>query len=114
MSELFFVIKSLFVSLLILLSLQIKVGPETMESHFTEWVEKSWVTNQLQTVSKGMALALEDGAKKISGSLRKAFGNTNPQVENASRMNFEFKRNPAVIEEQKLRSKGAIYDSGGE
>lgn len=59
MGELWFVIKSFGLALLILAALQFKVGGETLESKSVRWIETSAIGDHLKDVA--------DGAIQVSG-----------------------------------------------
>jgi ABC-type sulfate transport system permease component len=60
MSELLFVLKSFFLTVLLVIAMQIKVGSSSLEQYTQWWLQKSSVSVYVQTVAAGGALALKN------------------------------------------------------
>ena len=100
MDEVKFVIKTLFVSIIVLFALQIKVGNSTVETQALEWIETSSTTRYLQNVAAGAVLAIRNAGKTASGYLGKTFQQDTKEANRASRFNFDFKRSPQAARTQ--------------
>jgi len=100
MGEIKFVIKSMVVTVLVVLGLQTKVGKLTLEEHLEYWIHTSQLATTLQEVASGGVQALQHAGKATSEIVSKALGN-NPHVQKASRLTFELKRSVQAEEEQK-------------
>jgi hypothetical protein len=61
MSELFFVIKTALFSVLLLMTLQMKVGRLTLEQHSEKWIYESKLGNEMQIVARGALKAGHEG-----------------------------------------------------
>lgn len=61
MSEFFFVLKTLIFSLAILFVLQMRMGDRTLEERSENWIYRSAVGIELQSVSRGAVKAGEEG-----------------------------------------------------
>lgn len=94
MDEFKFILKSLVITFVVLMLMQIKVGTTTVEIETLHWIETSAVTKYLQNVSAGAVLAIRNGAQTTSDFIAKTFNQTDANSNRASRFNFEFKRNP--------------------
>lgn len=97
MPEVMFVIKSLVVTVIIVLCMQVKMGSATVEDHMHDWMRTSAVTQYLKGVAEGATLAIHNAARMVSGFASEKFGGGTPLVEKqqAGRLNFEFKRSQA-------------------
>lgn len=93
MSEFMFVIKGLFIAVMITICMQMKVGHAPLETHFMSWVETSAVPVYLQGVATGAVVAIKNAGKAGSEFLGQTFGKTS-ETQNASRFNINFKRSP--------------------
>ncbi len=58
MGDLFFALRMIIITVVVLFLLQIKVGPLTLEERSMNWVRTSTITSELQTVAHGLSLAL--------------------------------------------------------
>ena len=65
--DLLFFIKTIVLTLVVIMLLQIKVGEHTLEQRATTWARKSAVAASLQEVAHGGVLALRDGWRKFYG-----------------------------------------------
>lgn len=61
MSEIFFVIKTLVVTVLIVAVLQIKIGPQTIEQRSLSWMKNSNAIEALRGVADGAVAAIGNG-----------------------------------------------------
>ena len=60
MSEFMFVVKSLILTLVLVVFMQVKVGDGSLESYSQWWLQKSSVSIYVQSVAAGGALALKN------------------------------------------------------
>lgn len=70
MSEIFFCIKSLVLTVALVLVLQVQVGDRTLENHAMAWVYTSQVTAPLNGVARGAAKLIRDGEVKAREQIR--------------------------------------------
>jgi len=61
MDALKFVLKCFFFTALLVVLMQIKVGGNTVENHSFRWLQKSGVSQYIQSVAAGGAMALRQG-----------------------------------------------------
>lgn len=104
MDEVKFIVKSLVITLVVLMLMQIKIGVSTVETETLQWIETSAVTKYLQNVSAGAVLAIRNGAQASSEFIAKTFNQSDANTNRASRFNFEFKRSPQSQPPQLSRS----------
>ena len=100
MGEIKFIIKSILLTVLLIFAMQTKIGPQTLEDRWDLWVRTSNASHVLQQVASGGVQAVRHASSAISEIVGKALGN-NPQVQRASRLSLEFKRNPQVESDKK-------------
>lgn len=60
MEELKFVIKCLFFTMFLIVLMQVKVGGASIESHSFHWLQKSTVSQYIQSAAAGGAMALRN------------------------------------------------------
>jgi ABC-type sulfate transport system permease component len=60
MSELFFVLKSFLLTVILVVAMQVKVGNYSLEQYSQWWLQKSSVSTYVQSVAAGGALALKN------------------------------------------------------
>lgn len=104
MPEVMFVVKSLVVTIILVLCLQVKLGAATAEDHMQDWIRTSTVTKHLKDVAQGATLAITNAAKMVSTFASDNFGGGNSllqkQEQKAGRLNFDFKRSAAYEKQQ--------------
>lgn len=61
MEELKFVLKSLFFTAAIVVLMQVKIGGDSIENQSFHWLQKSGVSQYIQSVAAGGAMALRQG-----------------------------------------------------
>ena len=61
MSEIFFVLKSILITVVIVTCLQIKIGPKTVEERSLTWMHRSVAIDALRGVADGAVVAIENG-----------------------------------------------------
>lgn len=74
MSEIFFVFKALIVTVVIVLILQIKIGPRTVEQRSIAFLHRSVATDALRGVADGAIQAFDDGYTWTKTAFNKQFG----------------------------------------
>lgn len=92
MSELFFVIKSFIISIVLIMFLQVKLGNTTVENHTFSWIHGSAIGKHLAKVAEGGTLVIKNGITSITQFISKTIsGNSKiiPETTKASRLNFE-------------------------
>lgn len=60
MSELIFVLKSLIITVVLIVAMQVKIGNSSLESYSQWWIQKSSVSIYVQSVAAGGAMALKN------------------------------------------------------
>ncbi len=118
MADLFFIIRIMLTTVVIVILMQIKIGSFTLEDHAAEWARQSRIVEALRGVSAGAVKALTEGYKsltsmldaKVETSLNKA------QVAGSRSLDLAFEHSQAFVEEQtrRFRNSGdAKSDEGG-
>lgn len=69
MSELIFVVKSLVLTVVLVVFMQVKVGNASLEAYSQNWLQKSTVSVYLQSVAAGGALALKNLFYSVKGGV---------------------------------------------
>ncbi len=72
MNELIYVVKCLFITVALVLVAQIKVKEKTIESHITEFGQRSWLAKNIQQTAAGGARA----AGEIGTTVKRSFSST--------------------------------------
>lgn len=106
MGEVVFVLKSLLITVLLLVLMQVKVGSNSIEKHSEQWLQTSQVSLYMQKVASGAVLFLHNTAKVASDLVAKTFNGMTSETR-ASRLNIEFKRSPKIEEQQKQTRQSA-------
>jgi hypothetical protein len=99
MPELMFVLKSLVITVVIMIGLQVKIGNTTMEESVHHWVQTSSLSTYIHGVSSGAVLAIRNTASTAKDFVSETFGNQS-SAQKAGRLNFDFKRSQKYQEEQ--------------
>jgi ribosomal protein L12E/L44/L45/RPP1/RPP2 len=113
MSEMFFVLKTLVVTVIVVMLMQIKVGRATLEEHSMRWIRNSDAVETLRYVAEGAVRIAESGAKTLSSSLAWKSGEeavkTGESVvrSNASKYSWEIKRSAAYHKQQEQKKREA-------
>ncbi|MES2962370.1 MAG: hypothetical protein V4760_00675 [Bdellovibrionota bacterium] len=69
MGDLVFVVKTLVITVALVVLMQIKVGSRTVEQHSLAWIHQSVFVEQLQEVAAGAVKAGRKGVAMMSGML---------------------------------------------
>lgn len=69
MSELMFVVKSLVLTVLLTVFMQVKVGNSSLEAYSQNWLQRSQVSIYIQSVAAGGALALKNLFYSVKGGI---------------------------------------------
>lgn len=72
MEEFKFVIKSLLFTMLLVVLMQVKVGTASIETHSFRWLQRSSVSQYIQSAAAGGAMAL----RNLGRSLKESATNT--------------------------------------
>lgn len=64
-----FFIKTVFLTVAIVLLMQIQVGKQTIETHTLSWVQSSAITGPINTVAKGAGKLIHDITEQIHESI---------------------------------------------
>ncbi len=68
MSEIFFALKTLLISALLISLMQVKIAGTTMETHTQAWLENSSVAHFIQGAATGGILACRDLYKSVASA----------------------------------------------
>src|SRR5690606_34334297 len=90
MMDLMFFIKTLVLTLLVVMLLQIEVGGKSLETQAMSFMHDSQVTRPLNDVASGAAELVRDLAKKISSGINSNAEKAKPKVEEAKRSTFRW------------------------
>jgi hypothetical protein len=99
MPELMFVLKSLVITVVIMIGLQVKIGNTTMEDLVHHWIQTSSLSNYLHSVSSGAVLAIRNTAMTAKEFVGETFGHEST-AQKAGRLSFDLKRSQKYQEEQ--------------
>ncbi len=95
MGEVMFVIKSLIVTVVLIVCLQIRVGQRTVEGHAMSWIHHSSISQHLQDVAEGAVKVANKGKSVITGLI----GSSEPAEQKATEAStggwFKIKRSAA-------------------
>ena len=72
MEELTFVVKSLVLTMILVMAMQIHVGSSTIESHTFRWLRHSTTSQYIQSAAAGGAMAL----RRLGGSVQESASST--------------------------------------
>lgn len=107
MSDVFFVLKSLVVTVVLVFLMQIRIGPATIEQHSLAWLQNSVFVDNLRNVAAGAIKAATNGYQSLTGGAHEE-----PVVSNdaaakpapGSRLErFRLKRSDAYYREQERK-----------
>jgi hypothetical protein len=73
MNEFFFVIKSLIMTVVLILLMQIKIGKQTVEQHSLNWLHESTATQALRGVADGAVSVGESSYDWLHRAFEKQF-----------------------------------------
>lgn len=65
MGDLFFAIRTFFITLVVVLILQVKIGDFTLEERSMSWVRSSAFVGQLQQMADGAVVVINSGLDKV-------------------------------------------------
>ncbi len=74
MMDLFFFLKTLLLTVLLILFLQIKVGSKTLENHTLEFVQSSSIVSPINQAAFGASQLVRDVVSRATISIRKNLG----------------------------------------
>jgi hypothetical protein len=98
MPEVMFVLKSLIVTVVLMICLQIKIGNTSIEESLHQWIQTSSISNYVHGVSSGAVLAIRNAAQTTKNFVGETFGHDSG-TQKAGRLNFEFKRSQKYQDE---------------
>ncbi len=84
MMDFLFFIKTFFLTIAIVLVMQIQVGDHSLESHAMGWVQSSAVVAPLNMVAKGAAKLVRDFTQTVSISVKRNSKKTKKEVTHVS------------------------------
>jgi hypothetical protein len=100
MKEIAFVLKTLVITLVVVVLMQIKVGGLTLEEHASVFIQESWLTDQIQDVGDGLEKVLSG----ITGNLGKKISGIFKKEEVARRSDFKLERSAAYQQDREAHS----------
>lgn len=68
MSELFFVLKCLVFTAILVIAMQVRVGGQSLESRAYHWLQKSDVSQYVQSVAAGGAMAIRNLGSSVKSA----------------------------------------------
>lgn len=71
MMDFFFFVKTFFLTIFLVLAMQIQVGPTTIENHAMSFVQSSAIVAPLNSVARGAAKLARDTTQAISARVKK-------------------------------------------
>ncbi len=98
MPEVMFVLKSLAITVVLMIGLQIKIGNTSLEDSLQGWIRTSSISNYVHGVSSGAVLAIRNAAQTTKDFVAETFGHESG-TQRAGRLNFEFKRSQKYQDE---------------
>ena len=69
MADMFFMLRMVVFTFIIVVIMQIKIGPATLEQHSQEWLHSSSMVTSLQGVAEGAVKVLTQGYKSAANAL---------------------------------------------
>lgn len=115
MADVLFVLKTLIVTFILLVLMQIKVSGVAVETHMHRWIKKSAVVDTLKGVAHGAVTVIDKGydsameiveskpAKKYGSEQKAGAGSLELSFD---RSNFKWDRNESENENEKVESPG--------
>ena len=70
MTDIYFFLKTMALTIAIVLVMQIEVGTRTLEGHAMSWVQSSAVVAPLKTVARGASKLVKDSFASVTNSLK--------------------------------------------
>ncbi len=92
-------------TVVIVILMQIKIGPLTLEDHAAEWARQSRAVEALRGVSAGAVKALTEGYKSMVSTLDLTVGTglSKAQVAGSRSLDLAFEKSEAFVKEQTNR-----------
>ena len=90
MGEMFFIAKSLVITVVVIVVMQVKVGETTIEQKTLHWIESSPVVLPVQEVALGGVKVVRETWKKIFGNLNNKFWNSVDQQNAPGKRDLKF------------------------
>ena len=113
MSELFFILKSILLTLVVVVLMRIKIGPLTLEERTTSWVQSAAITLPIQEVANGGVKLIREGWKRVFGNLNSKFFNSvdSSQAPGKRHLGINMKRSEEYLRNQatRLKKEGQEY-----
>jgi hypothetical protein len=114
MSDIFFAVKMVGITVLLVFLMQIRVGPATVEQHSLSYIRTSNVVETLNGVAQGAIKAMVQGSRWVSSAFDTNVGKVfRSGSEPGSRLDmFRFKRSESA--ERQLQQKAAAAAAAAE
>lgn len=106
MKDLFFALKMLGVTVLIVSAMQIRIGDMSLEEHANEWAHSSAPVMVLREVSEGGLAAAHDVWVKLTSNIKTKYWQRfdKEKIPGHRQLNFSLERSEEYIEEQKAKA----------
>tara|TARA_B100000749_G_scaffold280893_1_gene280413 strand:+ start:14237 stop:14719 length:483 start_codon:yes stop_codon:yes gene_type:complete len=105
--DILFFIKTIVMTLVVVVLLQVKIGEFTLEQRATQWARQSSVAKPIQDVAHGGLLALRDGWRHFyslfSGEVQKVIGSD--EAPGKRNLGITFERSKKYFEEKSEKAK---------
>ncbi len=109
MSDLFFIIRMMVLTVVIVLIMQIKIGPSTLEQHSADWIHNSSVVSSLRLVSDGAVKALTQTYKSVAAILDTNIGKVfrKDEMPGSRHAAFQLKRSEQYFKNEEAKQAAA-------
>ena len=100
MEEVMFVIKSLIVTVVVIVCLQIRVGQQTVEAHAMDWIHHSSISQHLQDVAEGAVKVANQGKSAVANLVGSSQAADEKTTEASTGSWFKIKRSAAYYRQK--------------
>lgn len=106
MGDFLFVLKTLVITIVLVLLMQIKIGTATIEQHSLAWIQNSAITDTLRSVAQGAVKATVQGYRWMSSAFDTNVGKRfSKENEPGSRLSIKLHRSEAYEREQDKKAR---------
>lgn len=112
MGDLFFFLKCLFLTVVLVVLMQIRIGEYTLEDRFLNWAHESAIVTPLQDVAHGGAKVLRNTWRKLTSGISSKFNETlkSENFPGARTLGVGLERSQKVLEEQARKAKSKVEE----
>lgn len=113
MRELFFFVKSLILTVIVVMLMQIEVGDNTVEQKAMMWIESSPIVSPLREAAEGGAKLVRQGWKQVAGAFDKVLsdGFKRENLSGSRDVRFRLERSKKVLEENAKKTAEGVKDA---